>query len=151
MNIVIHVSRTVHLGLRLTPASELAGAHTPEWLWPRGIDGMTSTWRGGWVVVENGWGGGDFYRAGEVAESRGGGRPGRWVLISSVSTLNQGGESTRHRASAGEWRRLGSALVRLHPSVGGRPSVACCMATWPDRQRQLGRPDERERPRVGLC
>jgi hypothetical protein len=46
MNIVNHVSRTVHRGLQLTPASELVGAHTSGWLRPRGLDGVTSTQRG---------------------------------------------------------------------------------------------------------
>jgi hypothetical protein len=46
MNTVIHVSRIVHHGLRITLASELARAHTPGWLHPRGVDGVTSTRRG---------------------------------------------------------------------------------------------------------
>jgi hypothetical protein len=36
----------VHRGLRLTPASELAEAHAPGWLWPRGLAGTASTQRG---------------------------------------------------------------------------------------------------------
>jgi hypothetical protein len=46
MNAVIRVSSTVHRGLRLTPASELAGAHTPGWLRPWGFYEVTSTRRG---------------------------------------------------------------------------------------------------------
>jgi hypothetical protein len=46
MNKVTCASRTVHHGLRLTSASELAGAHTPGWLWPQGLDRVTSTRKG---------------------------------------------------------------------------------------------------------
>jgi hypothetical protein len=40
-------------------------------------------------------------------------------LNSSVSTLIRGGESTGHRASAGEGRRSGGGSIQLHPSAGG--------------------------------
>jgi hypothetical protein len=104
----------------------------------------------GWGVVENGRGGGAFFRVGEVAKGRGGGRSMRWVLISSVSTLNRGGKSTRRRASAGEWRRSGDASVQLHSSVGGRSSAACDVAARPDGRRRLGRPEEGEKAPGGL-
>jgi hypothetical protein len=40
----------VHRGLRLTPASELVGAHAPGRLRPRGLTGMDSTQR--WASKE---------------------------------------------------------------------------------------------------
>jgi hypothetical protein len=45
---------------------------------------------------------GAFYRLGEAVEGKGGGRPARLVLISSVLIMNQGGKWMRCRASAGE-------------------------------------------------
>jgi hypothetical protein len=46
MNRSFNGGARVHRGLRLTPTSELIGAHAPRQLRPRGLTGMASTQRG---------------------------------------------------------------------------------------------------------
>jgi hypothetical protein len=65
-----------------------------------------------------------FYRV-AGGKVRGRRRPAVVDFYPTVLTLNRGGESMRHRASAGEGRRSGGGLIRLRPSAGGRRTVAC--------------------------
>jgi hypothetical protein len=118
----------------------------------------TRIWTKKFILVKSGCyrrpGWGPFYRvrAGEARWHRG----GRWpamvgIQLPTVSWSKRGRGLDGCRASAGELRRPGGALVRLHWSVGGRPSAARDAAAWPDVRRRLGHPEEGERPRVGRC
>jgi hypothetical protein len=73
MNTVNRASTTVHHGLRLTPASELAGAHTPGWLRPQRLDRVTSTQRGQAGILTTSFNSSEVMRIGPTTMDQSGG------------------------------------------------------------------------------
>jgi hypothetical protein len=70
-------------------------------------------------------------------EVRGRRRPTAVDFYPTVSTLNQGGVSMRHRASAGEGRWPGGGSIQLRPRAGGRRTAVARAGggRWP---REMG-------------